>query len=177
MIDAKEYGRALFLLTEENGTTETAVLEVRSVRTLLRQNPSYEKLLDTPALPKDEKLLLIDRAVASLDENVVNLVKILCELHAVFRFSKIAEAYDSFYDESRGIERVEAVTAVAMSEAQLSAMKKKMEALTGKHIIIKNTVDKNILGGVVLRYSGTQLDGSLKTRLDGFEKSLKSIVL
>jgi F-type H+-transporting ATPase subunit delta len=56
-------------------------------------------------------------------------------------------------------------------------MKEKLAKMTGKTIIIKNTVDKSILGGVKLRYSGIQLDGSVKTRLDTFEKSLKNTVI
>ena len=49
--------------------------------------------------------------------------------------------------------------------------------MTGKKIILKNTVKPEILGGVMLRYSGIQLDGSVKSRLDAFERSLKNLNL
>ena len=64
-----------------------------------------------------------------------------------------------------------------MSVEQLEKMKTKLEKMTGKTIIIKNTVSPEILGGVKLRYSGIQLDGSVRTRLDAFEESLKNIVI
>ena len=85
--------------------------------------------------------------------------------------------FSALYDKSRGIEHVEAVTAVAMTDAQISKMAEKLSAMTGKTVVIKNTVAPEILGGVKLRYSGTQLDGSVKTRLDSFEKSLKNTVI
>ena len=53
----------------------------------------------------------------------------------------------------------------------------KLSAMTGKKIILKNTISPEILGGVKLRYSGIQLDGSVKTRLDKFEASLKNTVI
>jgi len=56
-------------------------------------------------------------------------------------------------------------------------MAEKLASTTGKKIIIKNTVTPEILGGVKLRYSGKQLDGSVKTRLDKFEQSLKNTVI
>ncbi|MBE6665472.1 MAG: ATP synthase F1 subunit delta [Ruminococcaceae bacterium] len=177
MIDAKEYGKALFLLTEEDGTTETVAEDLQTVRKLLRENPKYEKLLDTPALTKEEKLRLIDRAFSSLHESVLNLTKILCEKHSVYQFSKVAESYAALCDEARGILRAEILTAVAMTQKQVCALTAKLSALTGKTVIIKNTVDPEVLGGAVLRYAGKQLDGSLKARLEGFEKSLKDIVL
>ena len=177
MIDAKEYGKALFLLTEETRTTKTVAEELLGVKKLLCENPRYIKLLDTPALAKEEKLALVDRAFASLDGNLLNFLKILCEKHAVYQLPRVADVYAALYDEARGIERVEAVTAVAMTKKQLSALTNKLAALTGKSIVIRNTIDPTILGGVVLRYAGTQLDGSLRARLESFEKSLKDLVI
>ena len=177
MIDAKEYGKALFLLTEEEGTTKAVAEDLKTVQKLLRENPRYEKLLDTPALTKEEKLRLIDRAFSSLHESVLNLTKILCEKHSVYQFSRVADAYAVLYDEARGIERVEVLTAVAMTQKQISELASRLSFLTGKTAVIKNTVDPGILGGAVLRYAGKQLDGSLKARLENFEKSLKEIVV
>ena len=177
MIDAMEYAKALFLLTEEEKTTDTVAGELQTVKTLLCENPRYIKLLDTPALAKEEKLALIDKAFASLREELLNFIKILCEKHAVYLLPRAADAYAALYDEARGIERVEAVTAVPMKKAQIDAMAKKLAFMTGKTVIIRNTVDPAVLGGVILRYAGKQLDGSLKARLDAFEKSLKELVI
>ena len=177
MTNAKEYGRALFLLSEEDGTTEALAEEIRLVKEILREHPRYEKLLDTPALSREEKLLLIDGAFSSLNENLVNLLKILCEKHSVYQFARIAEAYADLCDEARGIERVEALTAVAMTPKQIGALTEKLSLSTGKTVIVRNTVDPSLLGGVVLRFMGKQLDGSVKARLCALEKSLKETVL
>ena len=177
MTDAKEYGRALFELAEESGNTEKLLVDVELVRDAFAANPKYKNLLDTPAVSKDEKLALIDSAFSCVDAYVVNLVKILCEKHSAHLFPKVAQSFFELYDEARGIERVEAITAVPMNDGQLEAMKNKLEAITKRTVIINNKVDKAILGGVVLRYSGVQLDGSIKTRLEDFKKSLSNIVM
>ena len=173
----KEYGRALFLLCEETATTESVREDISTVCEVFAENPKYLKLLDTPVIPRDEKLSLIDEAFDSVDENLKNLLKILTERHLVYSFPLIAREYNALYDESRGIERVEAITAIPMTSEQTERLKARLEGMTGKHIIIKNTVSPEILGGVTLRYSGRQIDGSVKTRLDKFEKSLKNTVV
>ena len=177
MTDAKEYGRALFMLAEEADKTEILSENVNTARRAFAQNPEYQKLLDTPALSKEEKLALIDSAFSSLDEYTVNLIKMLCERHSVYLFGKVADSFFVEYDASRGIERVEAITAIPMTDAQLSAMKAKLEAITKKSIVIRNTIDTSILGGVKLRYMGVQLDGSVKSRLDNFQQALSNIVI
>ena len=62
-------------------------------------------------------------------------------------------------------------------DGQKEAMKNKLEAITGKTVVLVNRLDPSILGGVVLRYSGVQLDGSIRSRLDEFKKNLSNIVM
>ena len=177
MTARNEYGKALFMLSEELGTTDAVLSDITVADLIFSENPDYVRLLDTPAVTKAEKLSLIDEAFMPLDESVRNLIKILCEKHSVFFFHDVFCEFSRLYDTSRGIEHVLAVTAVKMSEEQLSRMSEKLSAMTGKKIMLKNTVSPEILGGVKLRYSGIQLDGSVRTRLDKFEKSLKNTVI
>ncbi len=172
-----EYANALFMLACEDGAVETVKEDTGKAALAFTENPDYIKLLDTPALTKEEKLSLIDKAFAPLHYSVTNLIKILCEKHLVHSFKNVASAFLSLYDDYSGIERAEAVTAVEMTEAQKNAISKKLAEMTGKRIILKNTVDPKILGGVMLRYSGVQLDGSVKSRLDSFALSLKNLNL
>ena len=177
MAVGNEYAKALFSLSEECATSDLILSEIKEVSEILSKNPDYVKLLDTPALTRDEKLSLIDGAFGTLSEILVNLIKILCERHSVHTFFGVARAYAVLYNEARGIEEVEAVSAVAMTDSQISRLSEKLSSMTGKKIILKNTVDPKILGGVKLRYSGIQLDGSVKTRLDKFSESLKNTVI
>ncbi len=177
MINAHEYAKALFLITEEEGVTDAVFEDICLAKKVIGENPAYATLLDTPALPKSERLSLVDGAFSALDPNLENLIKILCEKHSVYALSKVADAYSALYDEARGIERVLAVSAVPMTQDQLSALNKKLTGITGKTVLITNSVDPSILGGVKLRYSGVQLDGSVKTRLDSFEEKLKALVI
>ena len=177
MTGAKEYAKALFLLTEELGTTESALNDVNVCKEIFESNPSYVTLTDTPALTPDEKISLISEAFSSVDASVINLIKILCEKHSVYLFSEIAKEYVSLYNDARGICPAEVISAIPLDEGRMSAIKSKLEALTGKTIIIKNTVEPSVLGGIKLRYMGKQLDGSLKSRLDKIDAGLKNTIL
>ena len=174
---AREYGRALFLLTEEVGSTERVRDEALAVSELLSANPDYEKMLDTPALSREERTALIDEAFSSFDVNLVNLVKILTERRMAHAITRTLACYEDEYMESRGIIRAEVVSAIALSEAQSERLKAKLSGITGKQIIISNTVDPSLLGGIKLRYMGIQRDGSVKTRLEDFSRALTEAVI
>lgn len=174
---AREYGRALFLLTEELGTTERVREEASCLSELLNSNPEYEKLLDTPALSPDERLSLIDGAFSSFDTNLINLLKILTKRRMAHAIVRILKCFDEEYMESRGIVRAEVISAVMLTDEQRERMTEKLRKITGKEVIIENKVDPTILGGIKLRYAGIQRDGSIKTRLDSFARSLGETVI
>ena len=177
MTDLYEYGRALFLVTEECGKSDEALSDLKTVREALKLSPEYPALLDTPALSKEKRVSLIDEAFSGIEENLKNLMMLLAEKRLVFGFDKVVDAFSKEYDNSRGIIRVEAVTAVLMTEKQRAALTAALTAKLSGRIILTNTVDPSTLGGVKLRYSGKQLDGTVKTRLDGFAETLKTTVL
>lgn len=173
----KEYADALFMLTEELGTSDCVQRELSDAARALADNREYISLLETPALPMEEKLGLVDRAFKSFDESLLSFLKILTEKRLIRYLGDVLRDYSSLYDESRGILRVEAISAVALSDTQLNAIAEKLSVKCKKQAIVSNTVSPEILGGLKLRYSGTQLDGSVKTRLDKIEASLKSVIV
>lgn len=175
--DAKSYGDALFMLADELNQADEMKDDLSTLCKTISENPDYLKLLDTPALSREERVKLADEAFDGLNKNLVNLVKILIERRVAYLIFKIRDAYMSAYDVSRGIERVEAITVLPLTDIQLSKLQNKLANITGKQIIIKNTIDSSILGGMKLRYLGIQIDGSVKTKLDNFEQSLKDIVI
>ena len=175
--NAKSYGDALFMLAEELKEIDTIKEDFETLCKSIEQNPDYLKLLDTPSLSREERVELVDKAFGMLNKNLVNMTKILSERRLVYLVFKIQEAYIATYDKYYGIERVEAISTIPLNLEQLNKLKFKLEKVTGKQIIVTNTIDPLILGGMKLRYLGIQIDGSIKTKLDAFEKSLKDLVI
>lgn len=175
--NAKIYGDALFMLAKELDEIEEVKSDFDTLDEAIRKNAEYLKLLDTPSLSREERVKLVDSAFGVLNKNLVNMLKILAERRLVYLVSEIRKAYVFAYDEHYGIERVEAISTIPLSAEQLNKLQLKLEKVTGKQIIVTNTIDPTILGGMKLRYLGIQLDGSIKTKLDNFEKSLKDLVI
>ncbi|MBQ7344156.1 MAG: ATP synthase F1 subunit delta [Clostridia bacterium] len=173
----KAYGEALFSLTEELGVTERVLDDVKTLSEAIKKSPEYLGMLDSPALSREERLGLIDRSFSSLDKNLVNMAKLLCERRLCYALPRALDAFVSVYETSRGIERVEVISAIPLSPLQCARLKAKLEGITKKQIIISNTHDPSLLGGMKLRYMGIQLDGSVKSKLDGFEKRLSELVI
>ena len=174
---AREWGRALFMLTEEVGSTERVREEAHLMSEVISGNPEYEKMLDTPALSRDERTALIDEAFSRFDVNLLNLAKLRAERRMAHLLVRTLGSYEEEYMESRGIIRAEVISAVALSEERCERLGQKLAKITGKQVTVCNKVDPTILGGLKLRYMGIQRDGSVKTRLETFSRALGDAVI
>ena len=177
MINASEYGKAFFMLAEEEKITEEILEQLSGTDKILCENPEYCKVLDTPAISTNEKPRLIDAAFSGCHIYVSNFLKMLCEKRAISQFSECVKAYKESYDDSRNIMRATAITARPMSQRQINALSLKLEGITGKNVVVENLVDEKLIGGVTLRYGGKQLDGSVRSRLDELGKRLSQTIV
>ena len=57
-------------------------------------------------------------------------------------------------------------SAVELTDDEKKKLKLKLEKMSGKSLILKCTVDKSVLGGVIVKMDGKIMDGSLKHRLE-----------
>ena len=177
MTDPKEYGRALYLLAEEEGVADDILSDAKAVRAAFSKNPEYAKLLNTPAMAKKDRLSLLDESLGGVHRHLRSLIKMLAEEH---RANAAVIAIDGFveaYEKSRGIEHATVISAVPLSESELLRLREKLERTANKTFILECKVDPSILGGIKLRYMGTQLDSSLKTKLDSFADALTKTIV
>ncbi len=177
MTDLSNYAEALFLIAEEDGCLDLVQSELCGVKAIIEENPDYTNILDTPALPKEERLRLVEEAFSSLSENVKNLIKILTEKRETHAFGRLYSDFLALYNKRMGIIPVEVISAVELSEEEKEKLCKKLSEKLSGSVVISNTVDKAILGGIILRYDSVQLDGSVKARLDKIAGSLRSAVV
>ena len=177
MINAYEYGKALFSLADEEGIAQSVYEELLTVSDILDGAPDYGTLLDTPAVPTSEKHKLIDEAFGSAHEYVRNFLKILGEKRSAASFGACCRVYGECLDESRGILRATAKTAVPMTEAQIARLSDKIAAITGKTVILTNECDPSLIGGVTLFFDGSRFDGSIRSRLENFRQQLSNLAI
>lgn len=169
----KEYGQALYELCAEENCAQEVLEQLDMVCALFREEPRYPHLLQDPALPKAERLQLLDEAFGGhVHPYLLNFLKILCERSAVGILPGCAQQARALYNDHHGLLPVTATSAVALTQEQKQALIQKLSGLTGKTILLENRVDESLMGGVKVRYDGKELDGSVAGRLEALRRIL-----
>ncbi len=86
---------------------------------------------------------------------------------------KIIGQFGKIYDKNNGIVEAEIVTRKKLGEAELKKTKSYIKERYGaKEVIVKNIIDENIMGGVIVRVGDEVMDGSIAGRLGALKKIL-----
>ncbi len=174
----KVYAQALFDAALENNTLEETRKELDTLSGIFRETPVFLSLLSSPAVTDGEKDEMLSKTLEGKVEPILyNFMRILAAKGRASSFQKIAESFTALYRDYHGILPVTAVTAVPMDKAQREKLQQRLSALTGKKVLLECQTDASLIGGVLLRYDGHELDGTVRQRLDTLHEKLSRIVL
>ena len=172
------YGGSLYDLAAEENLTETIKDQLLGLKAIFRENPDYLHLLGEPAIKKDERLDLIDKALGeSCEKYLINFIKLLCERSLLGEFEGCCDTFVKRYNADHNIAEAVVTSAVKLSDEQLSALKTKLEKKSGKTVTLSQKLDPKVLAGIKVELEGVQLDGTLSGRLSGIGKKLEEAVL
>lgn len=172
------YAQSLFDAAIEENCLEETSKEMEMLNGIFSETPAFLTLLSSPAVTDDEKLKMLQETLSGRIEGILyNFMRILADKGRASLFPQIAQEFVAIYRAYHGILPVTAVTAVPMSKEQISRLEQKLSASTGKKVLLDNQVDPALIGGVLLRYDGHEVDGTVKDRLDNLRKALSQMVL
>lgn len=175
---ARLYGGSLYDLAAEEQLSGIIMEQMMEIRQLFRENPDYVKLLSEPSIPQAERIDLIEKAFgAQAERYLVNFIKVLCERNLLGDFSGCCEEFTRRFNADNGIAEATVTSAVALSEAQMTALKEKLEKISGKKISLVQKIDKTVMAGLLVEIEGKQLDGTLQSRITGISKKLNEIIV
>lgn len=163
---AKRYGGSLYELAAEESLTERILEELAAAADCIWQEPDYLRLLSTPAVPQKERCSLLEQAFAGAHPYVVNFLSLLCENGHMAELKGCVRAYRDRYNADHGIIEASVLSAAALSAGQREQLIAKLQAITGKTVILTENIDPAVLGGLRVSMGDVRLDGTVRRRLE-----------
>ena len=174
----KLYAQTLYDLAQDEGISDLVLEQMRTLLEAFREEPDFLRLLVTPNLSKQERCAVLDESFCGMiHPYLLNFLKILTQEGIARKFSDCCRHMENCYYTDHHIIPVIAYTAQKLTNEQEQRLAEKLQAITGKTVILENRLDPACLGGVGLHYEGVQVDGTVKNRLDTVGKLLKNTVL
>ena len=169
----REYGEGLYALCAEENIDPAVLQELQVLKQAFEENDGFVKLLGNMSMSKEERVAIADETLkGQIHEYTLNFIKILVERGGIYEFGECVRAYQDCYNRAHQVAVAEVTTAQPLSEEQRKRLMEKLAGMTGKEIVIKETVDPSVMGGVLLQMDGKRYDNTVRHRLSAIKQSI-----
>ena len=171
-VAAKRYAEAASLIAREQHNEDAWSSGLAAMAALFGDERG-QRLFESTLVPPEQKVALVERALAGVDPLVLNLARLLVRRRRASLGPQIAEAFQELVDRDKGISHATVTSAVPLAPEDRRAVEQKLREITGGEVIIETEVDEGILGGLVVRIGDRLIDGSTRSRLVTLKQRLE----
>lgn len=125
----------------------------------------FRALLIAPQVSDEAKLNGVNTLLGELAPLIVNMVSLMAVRGDIGSFHEVHSTFQELANEHRGIARAEVTSAVPLDDARRERIRTSLADITGKEITMTESINPEIIGGVVARVGDQLIDGSTRTRL------------
>ncbi|MDZ7934337.1 MAG: ATP synthase F1 subunit delta [Emticicia sp.] len=172
-IVAYRYAKSLFDLATEKKVVNEVNDDMILFKTVCDENRQFLVVLGNPIVRHHVKLGILKK---TFEKNVhpvtFSIFNVLTKKNRENLIYSIAEEFDKLYNQQKGIQKVTVTTVTALTEAQKAEFIKIVGDSTGKQIVLEEKVNENLIGGYILSVGDTQIDTSVRKRLNELKLSL-----
>ena len=169
------YAMALFELARDERQIDAVSASLSTLNQAVAGSDDFRRLVASPLLNRTDAANAV-AAVApqlGLDPLTTKFLGVLAANRRLRDLPAIMRAFRQLAAAWRGETTAEVISAHPLDADQLDALKAKLRAQTGKDVSIETTVDKDILGGLIVKLGSRQVDGSIRTKLNMLAHAMK----
>lgn len=174
----KTYSEALFDVALEQDTLKDIQREFAFLISVFEENPLYFELIKSPKVSMTEKkAILSDAFQKDFSEYFMNFLKIVVDKRREGELFGIKKAYDERVNQHYNIIEAVVESVIPLTDNQLSLLSERLRKISGKEVILSNSVNKDLIGGIVVTLGDRVIDGSIKYKLDTMLDGLTQIII
>ena len=168
---AKRYASAIYNIAKSSDS----INEVSEVLNIFMENyeeeEEFRKILEDPLKKFSEKEKFLEKSFDHFTKESLGIVKYIVRKQRLSLVGDIKECFLKLYYEENNKLPITAIFAKELSEEQRELLIEKLEKKYGKKIVLNLEVDKEIIGGGILKIGNEVINGSIKNQIEEMKKN------
>lgn len=172
---ARPYAEAIARLAQETDGAWALWSERLALLAKIASDPQFAAWAANPSVPAARVVeLVLSVGGERLGAQGENFVRILAENKRFAVLPEIARLFEAMRAEQEGVLEAKVRTAFELSAAQMQALTERLAARFGRKVSAEQSVEPELIGGVVIEIGDEVLDASVRGRLQDLAATLKA---
>lgn len=156
---------------------QDAVLEVRDqaerILRIARSNMDLSDALEDSSYTPEQRGQLVRNLFAECNPVLVDVLAVMAEREDFALLSRVWASYGEQLERKLNVTVVDVTTVVELDDHLREVITKKAEADLGTNVVLREHIDKSLLGGILMSANGKRIDASVLSQLESARNVLK----
>ena len=169
----RRYALALYQTAEEKGKVEEYLQDLRAIVKLINEDENFLQVIKHPQIStKNKKKLFINIFKGKIDEELLSFLLILIEKDRILYLEEKLIEMEKIHLERNNTLIANVKTVIPLLDDEKEKLRDILEKKYDKKIILKEEIDKSLIGGVFVRVGDHVIDGTIKSKIEEMKKSM-----
>jgi F-type H+-transporting ATPase subunit delta len=172
---ARRYAAVLFEVVNTSGDVSRAERDLKAFVELVNGHAQLKGVLTSPAVPAAKKRAVLEQVLGSAGDMSVEVRRLLLMLADRDRLSSLDDVSDAFTARVMTHQKIvdaQVITATPMPDAQRASLAKALSTASGADVRIQDSVNPDIVGGIIAHVGSVVFDASLTRQLEKMRQRL-----
>ncbi len=171
---ARPYAKAAFEIARDAGKFEAWSGRLAFLANVVADE-KLNAALDAPGLTHQQRAEMMEKIGGDeLETEGKNFVRLLAENDRLALLPDVAAIYETLRAEAEGEIEAQVTSAFELKQDQADRIAEALAKRLNRKVKIVSSVDKDLIGGAIIKAGDLVIDGSLKGRLGKMTQSLSS---
>ncbi len=171
---AIRYAKAILDIAVDDKSTDAVEKDMRAVVSTISDSKELKDMLASPVIRGEAKKKALSNIFKGSHAISQGLIKLLVDNRRVGMLNEVALKYIILNEQLKGEDVAFVTTAVPLTKDLEKKVLAQVTKITGNKVSIENKIDKNIIGGFVLRVGDLQFDASVANKLSNLKREFTS---
>ncbi len=164
---AKRYSKALLDLAIETKSLDKIYKDIELLSKVCSENRDFELALKSPIVKFDKKKAILNQILkGKVEALTLSFIDIICNKNRASVLPAIAKEFTAEYKIYMGIQSASVTTAIKLDKKTTEEITDLVMQISGKKKVeLTENVDKDIIGGYILKVGDQQINESISGKL------------
>lgn len=171
----RRYAQALFDVAKSKDRVEQYIEDLTTVVKVIDESREFQQVISHPEITtREKKKFFISLFKGKIDEDLLTFLLILIEKDRIMFLDEKLQELKKINLEQNGTVVARVRTVVPLQEYQRQALIEKLSEQYKKQVLLEESIDPEILGGILIRVGGDLIDGTVRSTLEELQKTMCS---
>jgi len=174
-IVSDRYASALYDLAAEKKLVDPVLEDLSNLKNILKDNKELSLVVKSPLITSIDKLNIFESLLKKINANELTST-FLKVIEKNKRFSNLASIITQFMNinsQKRGDVLADITSADELNDDQKNNITNQLKSILGDKLSLSFDVDKNIMGGLIVKVGSKMIDTSLANKINKLKIAMK----